>query len=702
MIKHSRLTLIVFTCCLPAMWTLGQSNNQTPPPAPEFGSENEEFIDGYEMDPDDPMNDMVGMIKIPELGTNEVLEMLENLTGKPILRQQSLPAVKITFFSQEALSRGEAISAIESLLSLNGIAITQLGDLFLKAVPNSVINAQGAPVWEETTLDAEPTQKIYEKMFFLDFLTAQEAVQAIQPLMSQGAPISFTKNDILLISDALVNLQRIEKVLQIIDKPSAMKSEILFFQLKHISAQEASRRLTQIQNGPLKNRLENNTSIDADERTNQLIVFTHPGNKDLITGLVEKLDIDIAPLTATKVHSIRYADATEVVSIIDQVVTGQKKIRDESGNNRQQAAQRQANQAAAAARSDAGNLQFSDFLTIVADERANTIVASGTNNDLLYLERLISEIDTLLAQVRIEVVITEVRLSDSQTRGIDNFGFSYNSSQATGFNIDDGKTSASDTTNIVDQKFAAPGNFYGVTIPGVTWGPEGFGIEFVLNAAKTNSDVTVLSAPTIVTTHNKEATVSVGEERPVITSILESTSSTGENLTSRGQVQFKDIKLELKVTPLIGSDGVVQLEIEQLIQSVIGNIDINDNSQPIVGTRRATSYVSVKDNELIVLGGLQSLDSLENNNRMAILGDLPVFGPLFRSKSVENTRNELLIFIRPTIIRTTTDANQNARDSIDASESQEKVDSFLQRGTFKQPVPERTEERKIPRRFDPR
>jgi general secretion pathway protein D len=524
----------------------------------------------------------------------------------------------------------------------------------------------------------------------------------IQPLMSQGAPIAFDKSHLMLVTDALVNLQRIERIIELIDTPARLRSIMVFFELQNVAAQEALRRLQQLQTGPLRRQLENNTAFDADDRTNQLIIFTHPSNVPLLTELVERLDIDAAPLTTTRVINIRYADAEELVGIIEQIVTGQKQVRDQaaagsqSSRSAQQAAAAAAaarrvqtqNQTATTARAEATNLQFSDFLTIVADKRANTVVASGTPNDLRYLEELIKEIDTLLAQVRIEVVITEVRLDDSDTRGIDSFGFRYNITAGSGGAI---------TVPGSSQKYAFPGDFYGATIDGVTWGPDGFGIQAVLNAARTNSNVSVLSAPTIVTTHNKEATVSVGEERPVL--VGQTTSGVSNFVTDN--IQFKDIKLELKVLPLIGSDGVIQLEINQTIQSVLGEIKIGNDFRPIVGTRAANSYVSVKDGELIVLGGLQKADISATHSRMAILGKLPIIGDLFSRKTDRNVRNELLIFIRPTIIRDTDAAHRDANQMIDTIEGTENIRSYLEEGTFRnvgQPPPKEADSATPPRR----
>lgn len=641
--------------------------------------------------------EMAEEFSIPEMGTNEILELLADLTQKPILKQQSLPSVKISFYSQGPLTRSEAINAVESLLALNGIAITEVGETFLKAVPMAVITNQVAPRWEGSTLEAKPTQKVYEKLFQLEFLTTQEIAQLVQALMSQGAPVVFEKNNMLLVTDALVNLQRLESLLQVVDKPGKLNTAILFYQLKNITASDAYRRMEQIQQGPLKRQLEGNTAFDADDRTNQLLVFTHPSNEDLINQLVGKLDIDVAPLTETKVYSIRYANAVDVVALIEQVVTGQKQARDQqqAGSSRdagaaaaararqQQAASAQqaqiqtaSNAAAAAARESASNLQFSDFLTIVADERANTIVASGTTNDLRYLDKLVEEIDTLLAQVRIEVVISEVNLSDTVKRGIDAFSIGYGRDLTGG---PEGQHAADSPYS--DQKFVFPGELYGIRLPGgVTWGPQGFSIESVFTTARTNSDVSILSAPTILTTHNREATVSIGERRPVITGVY--TDTTGG---ARDQVSFEDIKLELKVTPLIGSDGVVQLEIDQLIERVVDTVIINENEQPVIGKRQAASYVSVNDGDLVVLGGLRQIDINETEGRVAILSRIPILGHLFRPKSDTERTSELIIFIRPKIIRTGEEGDFDAQEQLRTSSRTDEIYSYLESGVFRLP-----------------
>lgn len=636
-------------------------------------------------------------IVLVELGTNDVLTLLQTLTGKAILRQQNLPAVKITFEKgSQQMNVGQMVRALESLLALNGIAITKVGEDFIKAVPAAIINTQVPILWEGSTLGAIPTQMIYEKVFKLDFLTPAEVASLIQPIMSQGAPMALDKSGIMMVTDSLVNLQRIERILETIDQPSDISTEVLFFELQNVQVQDVLQRLQQIQAGPLSRRLENNTSFDADERTNQLIVFTHPSNKTLLEELIAKMDIDVAPITSTKVYSIRYAEATEVVNIIEQVVTGQKQSRDDSNTAQNaaaarraaqlQAQQRAANAAAAVVRAEATNLQFSDYLTLVADERANNIVASGTAADLRALDSLMEQIDVLLAQVRIEAVIVEVTLSEGDASGIDSLGFAYDrtvTSAESTTTVTDGTTSdVTTTTNpAVDTitRTLTPGALGGLSLGtgGLVWDSLGnMSLSVLASAVAKKSNAQILSAPTIVTTHNREAKISVGERRPIITGT--STSSTSDYSTS--QVQYQNIGIELSVTPLIGSNGIIQLEIEQSVEDLGGYVTVDSNEQPIITSRQASSFVSVGDGQLVVLGGLQRVDSTDSESKFPILGHIPVLDKLFTRTVKSNTRREIILFIRPKIIRTAEEADQLTREQINKMENRNAVNEYLESG----------------------
>lgn len=666
---------------------LDNGQDQLPPQASEL------------FEAEDPrMQDQVGMINLPDIDTNAVLQMLEEFTGKPILRQQALPNVRLTFASREPLTRGQAILAIESLLALNGVAITEVGDDFLKAVPSAVISTQVAPFWEGSTLDATPSQKIYEKLFPLDYLPAIEVMPLLQPLMSQGSPMAFERSNLVLVTDALINLQRIERLLQRLDQPSPLQTEPFFFALEYIGARDLQDRLQRLQQGPLQTRLSSSTIIEADERTNQLIVFTHRGNEPLIRQLIQRLDVDVAPLTSTEVFSIRYAEAPDVVEIIEQVVSGQKDAREAlQGNNetpntavaRRAAAQaareiQQANAAAATLRAEASNLQFSDFLTLVADERSNNIVASGTRNDLRFLTSLIEEIDVLLAQVRIEVIIADISLTQGYSYGLESLGIT--TGQAASYTDGtSGTVVRGDIGNgVFSQNTVITPSIRNLGINPLIFGSGDSILDLLFEQARTRNDVQILSAPTIVTTHNREASITVGQSVPVVSSTLDSIDGggTSDNDTFRRNIQYRDANLQLSVTPLIGSDGVIQLEIDQSIDDVGSGEGVDGN--PVFLNRSANSFLSVADGELVVLGGLQRRNESYTKNKLFLLGDIPVLGDwLFSETTTGDDRSELLIFIRPVIVSRPEDASADARQLLSNNPSREEIEHYLEEGNFK-------------------
>lgn len=660
-------------------------NAQVPSPR---GAQNQQ--ETPEVDYDSlPTEDEETVLILPNIDTNAMLDILEFYTGKPIIRQASVPQVQFNFDSKGPLSKADAMLAVESLLALNGITITEIGDKFLKAVPAGTAVNQVPPLIMGSTLDLDPSLKIYGKVFKLYFLTVEEATALIQPLSTNTVAngiMQLQKANSVLVTDSLLNLQRIEETLEILDQPMETGLETLFFQLDFIEASELQKRLENLQSGSLKNRLEFNTTFDADDRTNQLLVFTHPANAKMITDLVDKLDIDVAPLTKTEMYALKHADAEEVTGLIEQLITGQQRAREqqEGSANRNNRTNTTANVQASAgagtanvqrtiASASAGggenkSLQFSDFLTIVADTRSNAILATGTPADHLYLEKLIGDIDVLLAQVRIEVVVAEVELTNRINRGLQAFGFSYNEA-GNGelvFNPSIGGLSFGDNGITVD------GDGGRLALKDVT-------ISMIIEAARVNNNATILSAPTIMTTHNQPGTITVGSQRPVVSST--SSGTTGDSF--RSNVQLRDATLELEVTPLIGSNGVVQMEIKQKVDSFGADVEIvGAGTQPTINTNQASSFVSVKDGEMIILGGLQQVDYSKNSTRLKGLGLLPIVGGLFGDRSQDATKKELILFIKPHVIKTTDDAVQDVKDYMNTLDDPYQVNSYLENGQF--------------------
>ena len=630
-------------------------------------------------DPARDPDEIIGTLILSDESAIQVLDLLEQMTGKIILRQQTLNPVKINFNSRGEITREDSILALESLLSLNGILLTDMGGRFMKAVPAQNVNSHVPEMLISSTLALPSSQQIYAKLFKLDYLNSTQAAGTIiTPLLSQNSSVvNFEKSNAVLVTDALVNLQRIESILNEADKPQNLREQIKFVKLKFVQAQEMQQRLEFLIQGPLKSYLEGNTSVDADERTNQLILITPKGNLDMLMNVIDSVDIDAAPLTRSEVFPLRQAKAEEVVPIIENIITGQKEGREKdaenANNNRQGPNLPGANNAGQqlppgfAAAEASSSLQFSSFVGLSADERTNAIVAYGTDTDLRTLKELIEKIDIPLPQVRIEAIITEVKLTENQARGISSFGIDY-----------DGSTNNYTINPLSGAGFDITGSYNPENVGDFNL----FSLKAVISTAEDDSNVRVLSTPTIVVSHNEEGIINVSESRPIITSSISNLDSVNtNNTTSRSQVEYRDIGIQLSVTPLIGVDGSVQMIIEQTVDDIVDTTTIDGNPQPVIGRREATSTVTVGDGEVIILGGLQKNRKSDSNSYFPLFGRLPVIREIFGGSSEEYERTELVIFIRPTVMKTPQEASDLSKKRIASSPENAAVSEFLRTGT---------------------
>ncbi|MDQ8202966.1 secretin N-terminal domain-containing protein [Pelagicoccus sp. SDUM812003] len=676
-----------------------------------------------------------------------VLEILSQLTGRSILRPQALPTPEITFDSGGPITTGELILALETLLSLNDIGIAPHGDRFLKVVPINEIRTEAPELVTESLSQRSPSGQVVSKLFRLQHLDSQTFQQQIQPFLSPGfsSIIPFKNSNAVIVTDTISNLQRLEYVVGEVDKPSRLNVEPFFYTLQFAQAAEVAQQIQQMiddarnrfgdqtggsgNSGNRRNASNNtatdvappppsgdgegsisqilfgsNTAISSDDRTNQIIIMTAPSNLEFFEGIIQKLDVKADPSTRIDVIPLKHADAAEVASLLSQFVSGKTK---QDSSDRSNSSQRSSNRRIGGNTptfpsaeepvtqsprenaisnvlntSEERDSQFSNFMTILADERSNSLVISGTRNDLELMNALVDRIDVLLPQVRIEVIIADVSLNRRKglNRGMDAFSVSFEEQE-------DGSGD-----------YTFPGvNFLGLGLEGSFNYNDGvysnLTIDAVLNQARTNSDVELLSVPTLVTTHNKEATIIEAKSYPIITSSQTSTISD----SVRQSVQYQNIGIEMTVTPLIGPNDVIQLEIDQTIDDIADFVQIGDDSQPIISKRQATSYVSVANGELVVLGGLQRNRVQTDKARAHLLGNIPLLGKLFRTRQVDNQKSELMVFIRPQIIRTTDEVNFDAQRKLDSLKTQESLNRFLETGELEVEVSEEEQEGSRPK-----
>jgi len=626
-------------------------------------------------------DDMIGPINMPGDSVDSLLGLLERWTGKAVLRPQNLPDASITLVLKEKVTKREAIQAVETLLNLNGVALTPLGGRFLKATPLALAKSEAPEYIEGSTLELTPSGQIASKLFQLNFLRISEFMPQIAGLLNPAAgspPVVFEKANAALVTDSISNLQRIETLVVRLDQPTLAGLQPKFYPIHNTKASDVVNKMRALFSGPLQMQIGTATAYSADDRTNQIVLVSDSRQYAFFDELVEKLDVKSDPNTRNEVIPLKHAVAKDVATILSQLVTGQNNASKAAGQDTitrpgqaptpgmppNQASNGTPVPTPAAAPVSAATLglqaestnQFSSTLTILAEDRTNSIVVSGTIDDMRLIRELIEKLDILLAQVRIEIVVAEVTLSDKATTGIDALGLQVVGSHLVGINgsgsgttvTGNSTTTSGTTTTSTFAQLLGSGSLSGI-------------VSIATTPRKNNS--TIISNPTITTTHNKEAKIFVGETIPTINGTTTSNASTGtaQPFTTSSITQ-QEVGITITVKPLIGNDGSVQLDLKQEISDVGPPVTIDGNTQNIIFKKTTSSFITAKSGDILVLGGLQRKSNTKSTNR---LGPIPIIGDLLGTRTRDMERDELVFFLRPVVLTNTPADNEAALKQIE-------------------------------------
>ncbi|MGX8716643.1 MAG: secretin N-terminal domain-containing protein [bacterium] len=635
-------------------------------PAKSSYMDDEAYVDALSTKPSENKVFINALTLVNETLEN-VLTLLEKWTDKIIIIGNNLPKATFNLNIPMPLSREEAISVLKSLLSANGIAVTPVNDKTLRVVPSNRAKSNSPEIVSRETLHQRPgSQEICCCLFRLENMTAREGARTVMPWLTPltSSIVTLDKANSLFVTDMLSNLQQLDKILSKIDKVGDVKEAILFFTPKNASAESLKANFESLRDGALKCYLYGTTNFAADKATNLFTVVTPKGNEALIRQFVEKLDVNVDPLVQHHVFRIQHGSAKDTTELIKKLMQQQKQSESALGNS---------------AKANSNGDAFSKQLTLECDERLNAIVACGTPSDIRQIQNLINQLDVVLPQVRIEVVIAEVALTKGQASGLETFGYS---------NLVGGE----------NNKVPSSLNKINIGSAGLTSGTSiftinqlnfrKFGMDAVINAAKTNSNVSILSSPTLLTTHAREALLKITETRPYLSSVQTKTADAGAADISNHSITKEDAGIELTVKPLIGTNGIIQLEIDQKVDSFsLGSLTIGKETinLPNINRREAKSFVSVKSGEMLVLAGLKKKNISDTKKKMFLVGDIPLIGDaLFSSKSKEETVTEMIIFIRPFLLNNETDVHQDTNEYTQTlvPETQEEVNSYVNTGNF--------------------
>ena len=640
---------------------------------------------------------------------NAILEWYARLTNRSIISAPNLAGV-INFRSQTKLTRTDALQALDSVLAINNIAAIPLGEKFLKVVQITSAKTEGLPFGRVTA----PADTLGTQIIPLKFADAAEVVAVLQPyLHPYGQLVALQKSNSILISETAANIKQMLEIVSYVDQPSMLRMEMHSYVLAHAKAADVMARLQSIIQGAEQagghaavsgqpgqpaqpaglirrptqpgqpgapadeeSVVEGKVIMAADERTNKIFILTRPSNFGFFNKLIAELDAKVEPDVVMKVIELNYATAEDIASLLNSLITGSSPAASThhttgSSSTTSTGARPPAippppsSGGSAGSGTDTGFLQYAEGVHILPDPRTNSLLVMATKEDMVRIEQLVRSMDTSVAQVQIEVVIAELTLNNELDVGVDVFKRLVNAGQTTqtGGNSTDGNTPvqlSSLASNLPTAAALAAGS------GGLTWFTtfRNLNLDTVLHALASTSNSKVLSTPIIQTMDNQEADITVGESVPVPTSQTSSLVSGNGTLATSGvtsSIQYQDVAIELKVTPRINPDGYVRMDVEQKVNDLGANVNIGGTIVPTILKREAKSSLAVEDRSTIVLGGLIQQTKSVTTTKTPFLGDIPVFGQIFKSQTNNRQRTELIIFIRPTVLRTDIAAVAEAR-----------------------------------------
>lgn len=554
-----------------------------------------------------------------------------SITGKNFIVDPRVKG-KITIISNRSLNKNEVYQVFLSVLEVHGYSAIPAGKT-IKLVPDADAKHSAMPM----VSDEKPGKgdQTVTRVIQIEHVTAAQLVPILRPLVPpQGHLAAYPQSNVLIISDRANNIDRLLKIIQRIDQPSSGEIEIV--QLEYAAANDLVRVLTSLQQrSAVKGAKSRKTTLVADERTNSILIGGERAIRLQLRAIIAHLDTPAEVEGDTHVIYLRYAKAKDLVPVLTGV-----------GDSKKQAAtKRQGKGAASRSRVP--------IFSIQADESSNALVITAQPALFRSLESVIRKLDVRRAQVLIESIIAEVGDDHQADLGITwLWGESGKPGGVVDFTGAAGPAIAAGRSGTSNEAQATA--LVGMLSKGATLGfgsyqKDSFSWAGLIKALKTDTNTNVLSTPSLVTLDNEEAEIFVGSEVSIPKGSYTSTGSSSTPSNPFTTFDRVPIGISLKVKPQINEGDAIRLDIDQSIDDFKGD----PGTAGIVTTsRKINTSVMVDDGKILVLGGLVRDNVVDITSKVPFLGDIPILGALFRSQSTQKGKTNLMIFLRPVILRT--------------------------------------------------
>ena len=557
-----------------------------------------------------------GEIDFPDVPLDQFLEVYAKLVNRTILRAPNLPAAKITLTTVTDLTQSEAIQAFDSVLALNGITMINVGDKFVKAMPVALSGTVGQHFSTNDDKDIPEEDRYITQIVHVQNAKPSELVPILAPYAQVVNNIlAIDSSGMLVIRDYAVNVKRMLELIKQIDIVAPLEYESEVIPIKYAKASDISSALASL-GGTTAATIGPSPSSTPGRAAG---TGFNPGGAATGSlggaGYPSPGTVGTPGSPAGAPRSTTFNDRLKAIG-----------LKSASGGP--------------------GDFNILGTTKIIADERTNSLLVFAGKADMAMIKKIIKELDTVLAQVLIDAIVMEVTLDNSR-----NIGVSYNQvTPSTPGNYFSGIGAINNGTFLNAQNFAGSGSNGVSGLPGGFSYLAQFGNDFdaTITAIATDSRIHVLSRPRIQTSHAVPASIKIGDTVPYVTG----TYFGGINGQASSQYQQTFVGIDMEVTPLINSDGLVVMDISEDIQQLGTPTIIDGNPVPTTTQRSAAAKVSVRDRDTIILGGFISTTKSHSKSGVPFLKDMPGLGYLFRSTADSYDRVELIILIRPTVLFT--------------------------------------------------
>jgi general secretion pathway protein D len=569
-------------------------------------------------------------INFRDADIRSVIESVAEITGKSFVLDPRVKG-KVTIIAPEPIDSSLLYEAVLSSIQVQGFQAIEDGAV-IRVVPfNQAFSFAGG----------SGKNRLTTEVLKIKYVQAATLVPVLKPMMSNGARLqAFNQSNYLVVSDIRTNVEQIKRLIAQMDDPDQSAVEVI--NLEYISAAEAVHIA-----GQLKQLQKQDLSLVEDGLNNRVIVSGPSIARTAFKTMLKTLDLPSTKKGSVEVIYLDYSRASEMKPIVEGMLQSDIFLR----------------LAGEAGAKDKSKTAYK----IEIDELNNALVVAAPSAVIREIKNVVSKLDLSRPQVLIEAVIAQLSENQAKILGTElayvskrRGGYLTNFDQLLSSILGAGADGNIDSSTLTSAVGGLPKSALGIA--GDFDETTGKGMGILIQALKTDGSTNILSTPSVVTLDNEEAVLSVGEEVPFVTGSFSSISSNTSSGNPFTTVNREEVGVMLKVKPQISKGNAVRLEIEQESSKV------KEGGEPgLQVTSKSTmqTNVMIQDGELLILGGLIEDQTNSSASKVPLLGDIPLLGRLFRSSSKSGDQQVLMMFIRPTIIRTPEDARKLSKDKFD-------------------------------------